>query len=263
MDHQVDASEVMCLYTPIMQSIQAKLDGILERNQVTAKDATSIYLQALESTLQQVVQLLLGADQRRLILAQTAKEDAEANLVIQQKDNTALEALNIPKQGNLIDQQILKLIGETSLIPKQAQLMDAQIIHLLRENDKLAKELALLEQQRLNLIIEGTNLGKQTELITEQIKAMKEDVAGKAMDVKVKGTQAELNRAQAYKTAAEQGALKGRALAEICSVMTGSYNTAIAHSLDLESAFDAGACSSAASDAIAAASDTVDITTFV
>ena len=111
MDHQVDASEVMCLYTPIMQSIQAKLDGILERNQVTAKDATSIYLQALESTLQQVVQLLLGADQRRLILAQTAKENAGANLVIQQKDNAALEALNIPKQGNLIDQQILKLIG--------------------------------------------------------------------------------------------------------------------------------------------------------
>ena len=263
MDHQVDANEVMCLYTPIMQSIQAKLDGILARNQVTAKDASSIYLQALESTLQQVVQLLLGADQRKLILAQTDKEIAGTNLLIQQKDNTALEALNIPKQGYLIDQQILKLAGETSLIPKQSQLMDAQIIHLLRENDKLVKELALLEQQRLNLIIEGTNLGKQTELLTEQIKAMKEDVAGKAMDVKVKGTQAELNRAQAYKTAAEQGALRGRALAEICSVMTGSYNTAIAHSLDLESAFDAGSCSSAASDAIAATNDTVEITTFV
>lgn len=263
MEHQVDASEVMCLYTPIMQSINAKLDSMLGRNQVTGKEAAQVYLQALESTLQQVVQLLLGADQRKLISAQTEKENASANLLVQQARNATLEASNIPKQGALLDQQILKLTAETGLIPKQAKLIDAQIVELLSRNSKVAAEIALLEQQRLNLIKEGINLDKQTLLIAEQILALKEDVKGKAMDVKVKGTQAELNRAQAYKVAAEQASMRGRTYAEILSVMVGSYNTAIAHSLDLESAFDAGSCSSMASAAASAAQNTVGITTFV
>ena len=252
MDHQVEASEVMCLYNPIMQSIQAKLDGVVERNQITGKDAAQLYLHALETTLHEVVLLLLGADQRKLILAQANKENADSNLVIQQTDNTAKEGLNIPKQGSLIDQQVLKLIGETGLIPKQSQLMDAQIVKLLRENDKLLQEQRLLELQGNNLVIEGTNLGKQTDLLTEQIKAMHQDVAGKAMEVKVKGTQAELNRAQAYKVSAEQAAAKGRAYAEILSVMVGSWNTAIAHSLGLASAFDSVAISNASDKAISA-----------
>ena len=319
MEHQVDASEVMCLFTPIMQSIEAKIDGQLVRNQVTGKDAAQVYLHALESTLHEVVLLILGADQRKLILAQTGKENAGTNLVIQQTENAALEgdnipkqgaildqdllkligetnllpkqgnlidaqvakenvgtsyttqqtynlgleALNVPKQGAQIDQQTAKLLGETNLIPKQSQLMDAQIVHLLRENEKLELEKAILSIQGDNLAIEGTNLGKQTELITEQIKAMKEDVAGKAMDVKVKGTQAELNRAQAYKVAAEQAAIQGRAYAEILSVMVGSYNTAIAHSLDLASAFDNSAINSVADSAMTALQNTVNIVTFV
>lgn len=376
MEHQVDASEVMCLYNPIMQSINAKLDSMLERNQVTGKDAAQVYLHALESTLHEVVVLLLGADQRKLILAQTGKENAGTNLIVQQTENAALEGNNIPKQGSILDQELLKLIGETSLIPKQgdlidaqvnkevantanttqqtynlsldavnipkegvildqnlvkliaetaivpkqgnlldaqvakesastsqitqqtynlglealnipkqgvqidqqtakllgetnlipkqSQLIDAQITELLSRNLKVDAEKALLEQQRLNLIIEGTNLDKQTDLITEQIRALQEDVKGKAMDIKVKGTQAELNRAQAYKVAAERAAMKGRAYAEILSVMVGSYNTAIAHSLDLASAFDASACNSAANNALSAAQDSgVNVDKFV
>ena len=262
MEHQVDASEVMCLYNPIMQSINAKLDSMLERNQVTGKDAANVYLHALETTLHEVVLLLLGADQRKLILAQTGKENAGTNLVIQQTENAALEGLNIPKEGNKIDQEVLKLAGETSLIPKQSELMDAQIVHLLRENEKLEWEKRLLELQGDNLVIEGVNLGKQTDLLIEQIKALREDVKGKAMDIKVKGTQAELNRAQAMKVAADQASMRGKAYAEILSIMVQSWNTTIAHSIDLPSAFDKNAINSCADSALTSVQNYSGITYF-
>ena len=262
MTAQVTAEEVLCLYNPIMQSIQAKLDVELTRNQITGKDAGQLYLHALESTLHEVVLLLLGADQRKLILAQTGKENAGTNLIIAQKDNTVADGLNIPKQGVLLDLQATELTGKIGLIPKQSDLLDAQVLHTIRESQNLSYQQRILELQGNNLLLESKKLNAEFYLTEAQIAAMQQDAQLKYANAQAALTQAEQNRASAHKIAAEQAAMKSRALAEVLKIMVDSYNTTIAHTLGTPLLFDTSAIYNAASQAEAAISNTMGITSF-
>lgn len=262
MTAQVTAEEVLCLYNPIMQSIQAKLDVELTRNQITGKDAGQLYLHALESTLHEVVLLLLGADQRKLILAQTGKENAGTNLIIAQKDNTVADGLNIPKQGVILDLQATELTGKIGLIPKQSDLLDAQVLHTIRESQNLSYQQRILELQGNNLLLESKKLNAEFYLTEAQIAAMQQDAQLKYANAQAALTQAEQNRASALKIAAEEAAMRSRALSEILKIMVDSYNTTIAHTLGTPLLFDSFAIENAASQAEAAISNAMGITPF-
>ena len=262
MTAQVTSDEVLCLYNPIMQSVQAKLDAELTRNQITGKDAGQLYLHALETTLHEVVMLLLGADQRKLILAQTGKENAGTNLIIAQKDNTVADGLNIPKQGVILDLQAVELQGNIGLIPKKSDLLDAQVLHTIRESQTLEYQQRLLQLQGDNLQLEAKKLNAEFYLAEAQIIAMQQDAYLKYASAQASLTQAEQNRASAHKIAAEQAAMKSRALAEILKVMVDSYNTTIAHTLGTPMLFDAYTIGNYANQAQAAIQNTIDVINF-
>lgn len=183
------AAEVTALFDPLMASIKEKLDVLASENHLKGSAYDEVYSAALSNTLQQVVQLIIGTDQRALtaakvqteeqtklnliaehdgIVANTAKTDAErANLVA--------EGLIIPKEGALKDQQLINLVAEkyqiqaktdniaaeTLIVPKQGELIDSQIIGQGYENE-------LKHQQGLNLALEGNNIPKQGVVLDQQ-----------------------------------------------------------------------------------------------
>lgn len=183
------AAEVTALFDPLMASIKTKLDTEYAENKLKGSDYASVYAKALETTLQQVVQLIIGTDQRALIAAKVqTEEQTKLNLIAEhasivagtaktdaERANLVAEGLIIPKEGALKDQQLLNLVAEkyqiqaktdniaaeTLIVPKQGELIDSQIVGQGFENE-------LKHQQGLNLALEGLNIPKQGNVIDQQ-----------------------------------------------------------------------------------------------
>ena len=184
------AAEVTALFDPLMASIKTKLDVLATENHLKGAAYDTVYSEALSNTLQQVVQLIIGTDQRALtaakvltenqtklnliaehagIVAGTAKTDAE-------RIKTEAETLLVPKQGALLDQELINavaekagiqaktatLVAELDNIPKQGRLIESQIIGSGFENQ-------LKYQQGLNLAAEALLIPKQGNLLDQQV----------------------------------------------------------------------------------------------
>jgi len=192
------AAEVTALFDPLMASIKEKLDVLATENHLKGVAYDTVYSEALSNALQQVVQLIIGTDQRALtaakvltenqtklnliaehdgIVASTAKTDAE-------RIKVEAETLLVPKQGALLDQELLNavaekasiqaktatLVAELENIPKQGRLIESQIIGSGYENQ-------LKHQQGLNLAAEAILIPKQGNLLDQQVLQSKGEVS--------------------------------------------------------------------------------------
>jgi len=192
------AAEVTALFDPLMVSIKEKLDTLARENHLKGEMYDTVYSEALSNTLQQVVQLIIGTDQRALTAAKVLTEEqtklnliAEHNGIVASTNKTdadririEAETLLVPKQGALLDQELLNavsekagieaktanLVAELQNIPKQGALIDSQIIGSGYENQ-------LKYQQGLNLAAEGLNIPKQGNLLDQQVLASQGEVS--------------------------------------------------------------------------------------
>ena len=184
------AAEVTALFDPIMASIKEKLDILATENHLKGAAYDEVYSAALSNTLQQVVQLIIGTDQRALTAAKVlTEEQTKLNLIAEhegivastsktnaERVKTEAETLLVPKQGALLDQQLLNtvsekagieaktatLVAELENIPKQGRLIESQIIGSGYENQ-------LKYQQGLNLAAEALLIPKQGKLLDQQV----------------------------------------------------------------------------------------------
>lgn len=184
------AAEVTELFDPIMASIKTKLDVLASENHLKGASYDEVYSQAISTTLQQVVQLIIGTDQRELTAAKVLSEQqSKLNLIAEHAGIVAntyktdierikieADTLLIPKQGSLLDQQLINAIAEKESInaktaistaelqniPKQGRLIESQIVGSGFENQ-------LKYQQGLNLAAEATLIPKQGHLLDQQV----------------------------------------------------------------------------------------------
>ena len=184
------AAEVTALFDPLMASIKAKLDVLATENHLKGAAYDTVYSEALSNTLQQVVQLIIGTDQRALTAAKVLTENqTKLNLIAEHDgivagtaktdaDRILIEAktLLVPKEGALLDQQLLNaveekwgiiaktatLTAELENIPKQGRLIESQIIGSGYENQ-------LKYQQGQNLAAEALNIPKEGALLDQQV----------------------------------------------------------------------------------------------
>lgn len=177
------AAEVTALFDPIMASIKTKLDTLATENHLKGAAYDEVYSAALSNTLQQVVQLIIGTDQRALtaakvlteeqtklnliaehdgIVASTAKTDAE-------RVKTEAETLLVPKQGQLLDQQLINAVAEKLNIQAKTNTLNAELLNIPKQGALVDAQTALENKNVAKADAEIANIYKQFEVITQEV----------------------------------------------------------------------------------------------
>lgn len=190
------------LFDVLMETTRVHLENEYKAGRIKGSDYATVYVSAMNNTMQQAIAFLLGKQQAdkqaELLAAQALKVAEDKNLVTQQIANLVAEGANIPKQGALIDAQKLKvdadellvdqqktnLIAEALNIPKQGALLDSQKAKV--DADKLltdAQELKVdaeklvVDQQKVNLISTELKIDAETANLTQRTTNLVSDKA--------------------------------------------------------------------------------------
>lgn len=176
------------VFDVLMRTVNAHLQKEWTANRLKGTEYSTVYLGALESTMNTSLQFLLAKD----------KLNAELSILEQQLVNLKVEEINATKQGLLLDKQLDDLVAATALkIQQKANLVD---------------ELLTNAQQRSNLATEQARISAQTTQIsaqTSQINAETLNVPKQGLLIdaqKETQLQQRLNLADELLTAAQQRA---------------------------------------------------------
>ncbi|MCD1628468.1 hypothetical protein [Marinobacter shengliensis] len=160
----VDGSGV---FDKLMQAVEAHIDQEFKKNRIKGPEYATVYLGALQSTLDQSIQFLLNKDeatikakQLELMDAQIAEINARTGLLQQQATNAGKEGLVLDKQVDklaaeilLIANQDLKTVAETALLEQKTETELAQVSGTLSngmfiaENSVLGRQIQLYKNQ--------------------------------------------------------------------------------------------------------------------
>lgn len=160
------------VFDVLMRAVNAHLQKEWSANRLKGTEYSTVYLGALESTMNASLQFLLARD----------KTNAELDILKQQLVNLKVEEINAGKQGVLLDKQATDLDAATALKVQQKinvidELLTAsqQRTNLASENLGIISRTAISNQQLLNLQVEkdnavkqGLQLVAQTSLTTKQ-----------------------------------------------------------------------------------------------
>jgi len=181
------------VFDVMMKTVKAHLKEEYDSGRIKGNDYSTVYLGALQGTMDRALQFVLSKDKVNAELAVVELEkaritaenlnipkvglkiDAETLLVEQQTDNLVAQGLNIPKEGVVLDKQALKLISDTVVSDKQSLQLIAEttrvnqtVTNLVTENTNLGKQGLLIDNQKLqvaqqttNLVAEALNIPKQ------------------------------------------------------------------------------------------------------
>ena len=160
------------VFDVLMRAVNAHLQKEWSANRLKGTEYSTVYLGALESTMNASLQFLLARD----------KTNAELDILKQQLVNLKVEEINAGKQGILLDKQATDLDAATALKVQQRlnaidELLTAsqQRTNLASENLGIISRTAISDQQLINLKVEeanainqGLQLVAQTSQITQQ-----------------------------------------------------------------------------------------------
>ena len=160
------------VFDVLMRTVNAHLQKEWTANRLKGTEYSTVYLGALESTMNTSLQFLLAKD----------KLNAEVAILEQQLVNLKVEEINATKQGLLLDKQLADLVAATALKTQQkANLVDElltnaqQRSNLVTEQARIAAQTAqiaaqtsLTAKQGLQVIAETLNVPKQGTLIDAQ-----------------------------------------------------------------------------------------------
>ena len=154
------------VFDVLMRTVNAHLQKEWTANRLKGTEYSTVYLGALESTMNTSLQFLLAKD----------KLNAELAILEQQLVNLKVEEINATKQGLLLDKQLDDLVAATALkIQQKANLVD---------------ELLTNAQQRSNLATEQARIAAQTSQIntqTSQIAAQTAQINAETQNVPKQG----------------------------------------------------------------------------
>lgn len=153
------------IFDALMDSVDQHIQREYKANRIKGPEYATVYLGAVQATLQQSLEFLLTKDKTdkeiALIEAQISKMAKEEALVDAQILNAGADKLRIEADTARLTQQTANLLAEAANIPKQGQLIDAQIAKAGAETD-------LTTQRKTNLEAEALNIPKQGLVLDAQ-----------------------------------------------------------------------------------------------
>ena len=173
------------VFDVLMRAVNAHLQKEWSANRLKGTEYSTVYLGALESTMNASLQFLLARD----------KTNAELDILKQQLVNLKVEEINAGKQGVLLTNQAAQIAAQTSLttkqelqvvaetlnVPKQGQLIDANRLNTEAQTIIANTQSA---QDLLNKQAQVVSMGKDDEVKTKQAL----QIAAETLNVPKQGT---------------------------------------------------------------------------
>ena len=192
------------VFDVLMRAVNSHLQKEWSANRLKGTEYSTVYLGALESTLNASLQFLLAKDktnaeidilkqqlvnlkveeanaikQGALLTNQAAQIAAQTSLVTKQELQVVAETLNVPKQGQLIDANRFNTEAQTTIANTQSaqDLLNkqAQVVSMGKDDEvktkqalQIAAQTLLVGKQELQVIAETLNVPKQGALIDAQ-----------------------------------------------------------------------------------------------
>jgi hypothetical protein len=231
------------VFDVLMRAVKAHIDQEWASNRIKGNEYSTVYLGALQTTLQLAIQFVITKDKTNaeveLLKLSQSKELASIALIGQQKANLLLESLNIPKQGLLLDKQVLESNAKVSMITQQTSNLTAESLNIPKQGllidvqkDKTAQDLligiaqtSLLTQQRLNTISEELVISaNKTKIDAEKLFINQKTLTERAqVDASVIGANS-LSDRQAAVHAAQAAGYTRNAEQEAAKIMSNGFN---------------------------------------
>lgn len=146
------------VFDVLMRTVNAHLQKEWTANRLKGTEYSTVYLGALESTMNTSLQFLLAKD----------KLNAELAILEQQLVNLKVEEINETKQGLLLDKQIADLVAATALKTQQKANLVDELLTNAQQRSNLVTEQARIAAQTAQINAETLNVPKQGLLIDAQ-----------------------------------------------------------------------------------------------
>lgn len=146
------------VFDVLMRTVNAHLQKEWTANRLKGTEYSTVYLGALESTMNTSLQFLLAKD----------KLNAELAILEQQLVNLKVEEINATKQGLLLDKQLDDLVAATALKTQQKANLVDELLTNAQQRSNLVTEQARISAQTTQIAAETLNVPKQGLLIDAQ-----------------------------------------------------------------------------------------------
>lgn len=143
------------VFDVLMRAVNAHLQKEWSANRLKGTEYSTVYLGALESTMNASLQFLLARD----------KTNAELDILKQQLVNLKVDEANAIKQGLQLTAQTAHTTQQTANLLKEADNLVKQGDVLTNQAAQIAAQTSLTTKQELQVIAETLNVPKQGQLI--------------------------------------------------------------------------------------------------
>ncbi len=172
------------VFDVLMRAVNAHLQKEWSANRLKGTEYSTVYLGALESTMNASLQFLLARD----------KTNAEIDILKQQLVNLKVEEANAIKQGVVLTNQAAQIAQETAKSVAQTSLVGKQELQVIAETLNVPKQGALVDAQKAltdqKLLTEQDALltaTAQRSVLTAQATGFANDAKQKAAEIMIKG----------------------------------------------------------------------------
>ncbi len=165
------------VFDVLMRAVNAHLQKEWSANRLKGTEYSTVYLGALESTMNASLQFLLARD----------KTNAEIDILKQQLVNLKVDETNAIKQGTLLDKQAASAEADIALKNQQTLNLIAQGLNIPKEGALVDAQKALTDQKKLTEIDALLTATAQRSVLTAQATGFANDAKQKAAEIMIKG----------------------------------------------------------------------------
>lgn len=165
------------VFDVLMRAVNAHLQKEWSANRLKGTEYSTVYLGALESTMNASLQFLLARD----------KTNAEIDILKQQFVNLKVDETNAIKQGTLLDKQATSAEADIALKNQQKLNLIAQGLNIPKEGALVDAQKALTDQKLLTEQDALLTATAQRSVLTAQATGFANDAKQKAAEIMIKG----------------------------------------------------------------------------
>ncbi len=165
------------VFDVLMRAVNSHLQKEWSANRLKGTEYSTVYLGALESTMNASLQFLLARD----------KTNAELDILKQQLVNLKVEEANAIKQGVVLTNQAAQIAAQTSLTTKQELQVVAETLNVPKQGALIDAQKALTDQKLLTEQDALLTATAQRSVLTAQATGFANDAKQKAAEIMIKG----------------------------------------------------------------------------
>jgi hypothetical protein len=180
-------------FDKIMASITAQLKVDYDAGRITGTDYANVYLASIQGAMSMALEFALSSDkinvELEILEITKLKEQAEFDLLTQQKLNLVSQELQIDAQTSLIIQQLANAVIEATVLTAQELKIDADTALSTAQELKVDQETLGVTQDTANAVLQGTlifaqelKVDAETTLVTAQELKVDQETLGVTQD---------------------------------------------------------------------------------